>query len=67
MEQEPKEHDEERALDWLLKENESKENEGKDIKIINPKEERAERKAARKKTKRLLDNFGQKELFKEKT
>ena len=62
MEQEPKEHDEERALDWLLKENE-----GKDIKIINPKEERAERKAARKKTKRLLDNFGQKELFKEKT
>ena len=56
MEQRPQETPEE-ALDWLLKAKE-----GKNIKILDPKTEREER----KKAKKLLDNFGQKELFPEK-
>ena len=58
--EQPTEQEEEEALKWLLGEKE-----GKDIKILDPKEERKERQAARKKTKKLLDNFGQKKLFKE--
>lgn len=61
MEQEPKETLEE-ALDWLLKEKE-----GKNIKVLNPKEELKERRQARKIVKKKLGELGQKELFKENT
>lgn len=56
----PTDEEEIEALEQFLKEKE-----GEDIRVIDPKKERGERRAARKKTKRLLANFGQKELFKE--
>lgn len=59
MEQKPKETPEE-ASNWRLKEKE-----GKDIKILNPREERKERREARKLFKKKLGELGQKELFKE--
>lgn len=61
MEREPNEHEKQEALDWLLKEKE-----GQGIKISKPKEERRERGKNRKKIKKLIANFGQKELFPEK-
>lgn len=62
MEHEPTEREETEALEWMLKEKE-----GKDIKILDPKEEREKRGRAKKKTKKLIADLDQKELFKENT
>lgn len=51
---------EEEALNWLLKEKE-----GKNIKILDPKTEREERKKAKKLFKKKIGEFGQQELFPE--
>lgn len=58
MERGPTEQEKAEALNWLLKEKE-----GKDIKILNPKEERKERRGARKLFKKKVGNLGQKDLF----